>query len=158
MFVVGSVFWFRVPLGKVINKVTTRPITHDVKEPTTNALDVLIVEDNEIDRMVAREMLEQAGCSVTESADGQDGVHAAETRQYHLILMDISMPKLDGATAAKMIRSGNGPNAETPIVALTAHALPDDVARFREAGMADVITKPLSSERLRAVLAQYSLQ
>ncbi|MDD9978253.1 MAG: ATP-binding protein [Boseongicola sp.] len=152
----GSVFWFRVPLKKVTSRPITQPVAHSQRKRTEASLDVLIVEDNEINRMVAREMLEQAGCSVTEATDGQDGVHEAESQKYDLILMDISMPKLDGIAASNMIRGGTGPNKETPIIALTAHALPDDVARFREAGMSDVITKPLSSERLRAVLAELS--
>ncbi len=152
----GSVFWFRLPLSQATDRRITHPIETAEGFLADGQLSVLVVEDNEINRMVAREMLEQAGCHVTEAVDGQEGVRVAETGHFDLILMDISMPKLDGTAATALIKNSSGPNASTPIIALTAHALPDDVTRFREAGMADVITKPLSSDRLRAVLAEYS--
>ena len=152
----GSVFWFKMPLPRASGRRTSQSRSSTANNEVEGSLSVLVVEDNEINRMVAREMLEQAGCTVAEALDGQDGVRAADAQEFDLILMDISMPKLDGTAATAMIKSGNGPNTMTPIIALTAHALPDDVVRFREAGMADVITKPLSSDRLYAVLAEYS--
>ncbi|MDE9450230.1 response regulator [Aliiroseovarius sp. Z3] len=152
----GSVFWVRLPLPHVADRPVTRPVSMTPHEVSGDALRVLLVEDNEVNRMVAREMLEKNGCEVTEAIDGQDGVRAAEAEAFDLILMDISMPKLDGTTAAKMVKNSNGPNVETPIIALTAHALPADVARFRDAGMEDVITKPLSFDRLKAVLTEFS--
>ena len=151
----GSVFWFRLALPRANERRTTQSRTSAASNDVEGSLSVLVVEDNEINRMVAREMLEQAGCAVTEAVDGQDGVRTANAQEFDLILMDISMPKVDGTAATVTIKSGNGPNTSTPIIALTAHALPGDVVRFREAGMADVITKPLSSDRLRAVLAEY---
>ncbi len=152
----GSVFWFSLPLEPASNRRLTQPNEMVGNDIVRERLAVLVVEDNEINRMVAREMLEQSGCTVTEAVDGQDGVRIASAHPFDLILMDISMPKLDGTAATKMIKSSKGPNETTPIVALTAHALPDDVARFREAGMEDVITKPLSADRLTAVLAEFS--
>jgi CheY-like chemotaxis protein len=80
----------------------------------------------------------------------------AEKCSYDLILMDISMPELDGVKATRLIRNGSGPNRATPILALTAHALPEDFARFREAGMADAIVKPLKMQELKRVLARYA--
>ena len=126
----GSVFWVRLPLPHVAARPFTRTVSLAPQEVAGRALRVLVVEDNEINRMVAREMLERNGCVVTEAVDGQDGVRAAEADAFDLILMDISMPKLDGTAAARMVKSGHGPNAGTPIIALTAHALPADVARF----------------------------
>lgn len=121
--------------------------------PHQIGLDVLLVEDNETNRLVAREMLTALGCHVTEAADGQVGVEMAAQRPFDLILMDISMPHLDGVQATALIRSHAGPNADTPIVALTAHAQPDDIERFHAAGMADVLVKPLSLARLAALLS-----
>ena len=152
----GSVFWVKLLLPQVADRTITQPVSQTPQEVSARAHRVLVVEDNEINRMVAREMLEKHGCAVTEAVDGRDGVRACEANQFDLILMDISMPKLDGTAATRIIKSGHGPNAGTPIMALTAHALPADVARFREAGMEDVITKPLSSDRLKAVLTEYS--
>lgn len=149
----GSVFWFNLPLEKIATHITTTPIDIGAGgAPGQFAAKVLVVEDNEINRMVVREMLLRHGCEVTEAQDGHEGVLFAQNVVFDLILMDISMPKIDGVTAAKTIKAENGPNQKTPIIALTAHAMPDDVQKFGEAGMLDVITKPISAERLREVL------
>jgi PAS domain S-box-containing protein len=112
---------------------------------------VLLVEDNAINRLVAREMLVRSGYRVTEAEDGSRGVEIAGKEVFDLILMDISMPVMDGIEATGQIRRG-GPNSATPIVAVTAHALPDDLARFDAAGMSGALTKPLSIEQLRETL------
>ncbi|WP_108503491.1 ATP-binding protein [Paracoccus indicus] len=113
---------------------------------------VLVVDDNEINRLVAREMLKTYGCTVTEAADGLEGVRQAQERAFDLILMDISMPRLNGMDATQRIRTGGGANVATPVIALTAHALPEDIARFREAGMNDALIKPLDRPALEAML------
>ncbi|WP_339950968.1 ATP-binding protein [uncultured Albimonas sp.] len=113
---------------------------------------VLMVEDNDVNRFVLREMLERAGHRVVEAHDGRDGVEAAARRRFDLILMDVSMPGLSGPEAARAIRSGEGPNRDTPIVAVTAHAGEADRRAFREAGMADCLVKPVRQQTLDAVL------
>jgi CheY-like chemotaxis protein len=97
-------------------------------------------------------MLAQAGCEVTEARDGLEGLSAAMERRFDLILMDISMPNMDGLTATQEIRRHDGPNAETTVIALTAHALPTDIERFKDAGMNDVVVKPIERDRLIAAL------
>ena len=151
----GSVFWFRLPL----RDATPAPASHARAARTAasatgavSSAHVLVVEDNEINRMVVGEMLEQAGCTVTRAEDGLEGVERAALEPFDMILMDISMPRMDGIAATRRIRGGQGPNARTPIIALTAHAMPDDVDRFLSVGMNDVLTKPLSRDRLHAVL------
>jgi len=118
----------------------------------TPALDVLMIEDNANNRLVLREMLTHLGHRVTEAEDGAQGLIAAAQRRYDLILMDISMPNMDGLQATGVLRGQPGPNAATPIIALTAHALPDEQERFRAAGMADVLIKPISMTQLDDVL------
>jgi CheY-like chemotaxis protein len=93
---------------------------------------------------------------VTEAADGTAGVAAAATGRFDLILMDISMPGMNGTEAARAIREGGGPNAATPIVATTAHALPAEIESFRANGMPQTLTKPISRAALRALLAGYA--
>ncbi len=155
----GTAFWVRLPLKGVASAdADTEPLLFP--EPkgkqarSLSNMSVLVVEDNETNRMVAREMLTKHGCRVAEARDGHEGVDRARSRAFDIILMDISMPKMDGIAAARAIRESGGPNTSTPIVALTAHALPDDIGRFREAGMDDVLTKPLSVDGLRDVLDQ----
>jgi CheY-like chemotaxis protein/HPt (histidine-containing phosphotransfer) domain-containing protein len=117
---------------------------------------VLLVEDNEVNRMVAQEMLSQAGHAVTEARDGMAGIAAAAERRFDLILMDISMPGMDGVEATEAIRAGNGASKNSPIVALTAHALPEDRRRFADAGMQDVIVKPLRRPELLSAVVRYA--
>lgn len=89
---------------------------------------------------------------MTEAEDGLAGVAAAQQRRFDLILMDISMPRMNGIDAARRIRAGDGPNRDCPIVALTAHAMPADLASFRQAGMDRSLVKPLSRAALNALL------
>jgi PAS domain S-box-containing protein len=114
--------------------------------------DVLLIEDNEINRIVAREMLEADGHTVTEAHDGLQGVHTAQSKNFDLILMDISMPVMDGRTATRTIRSGQGASADTKIVALTANAMEEERKSFKEDGMNGILTKPLTKAALRKVL------
>ncbi len=150
----GSVFWVRVPLRPV--KGVEKP---EGVEKATNfdpvvqgKYSVLIVEDNEINCLIASEMLQGLGCNVTEAKDGHEGVQCAMAQPFDLIFCDISMPRMDGMEATQHIRLGAGPNSKTPIIALTAHALPEGIARFCAAGMDEVIVKPLTIESLQDVL------
>lgn len=105
-------------------------------------MEVLVVEDNEINRRMLVDMLHAKGHSVTEATDGLEGVSAGRDYQYDLILMDISMPKLDGVGATRMLRQF-GKSRHSPIVAVTAHSQPEHMREFLEAGMDRVLTKPL---------------
>lgn len=153
----GSTFTLCLPLPQVKDEqpdAAPVPAKLARHERIGAGISVLIVEDNEINRLIVREMLHALGCSTTECNDGQDGVDRANQQVFDLILMDISMPRLDGVTAAHMIRDGSGPNANTPIVALTAHTSPSDLRRFHAAGMTEVIVKPLSLARLTEILGE----
>jgi CheY-like chemotaxis protein len=151
----GSLFWVRLPVGSP-TEVLIDPVNKESESGTdpNNAkhLKILLVEDNRINRLVARDMLEKAGHKVTEAFDGQEGIHFAGQMQYDAILMDISMPEVDGVTATEKIRKEDGPNRETPIIAVTAHALPEDLQRFSNAGMTDTLIKPVTKDALTRVL------
>ena len=114
---------------------------------------VLVVEDNEINRFVARNMLMAAGCLVSEAQNGEEAVQRAGSTYFDLILMDISMPVLDGLDATRQIRaSQNGASRSTLIVGLTAHALPEEQEMLRQAGMEDCLLKPLRVRQITALL------
>lgn len=155
----GSLFWFRIPFGHQMQETTTgmtKPqgnILQPAQKISVPPMKILLVEDNEINRFVAREMLEADGHSLTEELDGEAGAATAVKSHFDVILMDISMPKLDGISAAKRIRQSNSKYSKTPIIALTAHARPDDISRFQAAGMDRFLTKPVVQNDLRAVLA-----
>lgn len=152
----GSTFRLRVPMAAVVSEPdSARQITAPAFAQTRQVrpLSVLVVEDNEINRFVAREMLLTEGHRVTEAFDGLGGVKAAEAERFDVILMDISMPVMDGQQAARAIRAGNGASARVPIIAVSAHALPEEMASFRAAGMDDCIAKPINRQALNAALS-----
>ncbi len=123
-----------------------------VPEKPSVPLRVLVVEDNEINRFVVRNMLVADGHDVSEAHNGQLGVQIANEQFFDLILMDISMPVLDGRKATVAIRNGNGRSAKTRIVALTANAMAQEQKDFLAHGMDTVLTKPLTKPALRAIL------
>lgn len=157
-FGVGSTFWIKMPYRKPTNEEMAAFLEEEQPKITgpVAAMDILLVEDNEINRFVARRLLESLGHSVTEAENGRLGVDAADARAYDVILMDVSMPVMDGVTATRTIRQGDGRSAKVPIVGLTAHVLNEELNRFREAGMNDCLNKPIDRDRLGAVLARYA--
>ncbi|MFN5996669.1 MAG: ATP-binding protein [Paracoccaceae bacterium] len=155
----GSLFWVRLPIGepqqpkrKTTGSAKRKPVSVTDSAPVRQ-LNVLLVEDNQINRLVARDMLQKCGHTVLEAHDGREGVRFASSQAFDLILMDISMPELDGIAATSIIRDADGPNRTTPIIALTAHALPEDAARFHAAGITSTLLKPLSFATLKTALA-----
>ncbi|WP_425053119.1 ATP-binding protein [Psychromarinibacter sp. S121] len=150
----GSLFWLRLPFEPVDLSEPEQTGTKAEPAPSIRPLDILLVEDNEINRLVAREILEADGHSVTEAVNGRAGVEWANARRFDAILMDVSMPVMDGPEAARTIRSGTGPSAATPIIAVTAHALPEEIAEFRKAGMPHCVSKPLDRNVLQQTLAE----
>ena len=149
----GSLFWVRLPLPEVQG---TDPYAETIQLETKATLEpqrILIVEDNRINRFVAREMLEKDGHLVVEAHDGEEGAAFGHRQKFDLILMDISMPRMDGLTATKVIRDGKGESKNTPIIALTAHALPNEIVKFKDAGMNEVLIKPISISSLRNAMS-----
>lgn len=160
----GSLFWLRLPLGVVdadartataeaAAKETALPARQEDALAATPPQNVLVVEDNEINRFLLRRYLESAGHVVTEAVDGLQGVEIAQKQKFDAILMDISMPRLDGVAATEKIRASGGPSAAARILALTAHALPEEQHRFRSVGMETGLTKPISRIELLRRLA-----
>ncbi len=102
---------------------------------------VLLVEDNEINQQVAREILESAGLNVALANDGQEAVNAVKESNYDAVLMDVQMPVMDGYTATREIRKDER-FKELPIIAMTAHAMAGDEDKSLEAGMNGHVAKP----------------
>ena len=113
---------------------------------------VLVVEDNELNREIAQDLLEDAGFLVETAADGAEAVEkvkASRPGYYALILMDLRMPVMDGHTAARIIRALPDPGlANVPIVALSANTFDEDRKRSAESGMNAHLAKPLDVDRL----------
>ncbi|WP_042698613.1 response regulator [Azospirillum sp. B506] len=126
--------------------------------PATGSLHVLVVEDVEMNRMLAVTLLKQAGHSVVAVADGAQAVEAvaqaAEGEPFDAILMDINMPVMDGLEATRRIRAMPGPVSRVAIVALTANTFPDDIAQCYEAGMDCHVPKPIDRAQLLGEIAR----
>lgn len=115
---------------------------------------VLMVEDNEDNRRILRDLLTSAGYEVIEAVTGEDGVRLAEAHQPDLILMDIQLPGMDGYEATRCIR-GHPALARTPIIAVTSYALSGDDAKALAAGCDAYIAKPFSPRALLAKVQEY---
>jgi CheY-like chemotaxis protein/HPt (histidine-containing phosphotransfer) domain-containing protein/two-component sensor histidine kinase len=116
---------------------------------------VLVVDDNEINRLVAVDLLNELGYRSETVCDGQEALEKAGTGTYAAILMDCQMPRMDGYEATRRIRELPAPNSRVPIIALTAHALVGDRDRVLTAGMDDYITKPVRVKALGRVLRSW---
>jgi len=127
---------------------------------------VLLVEDNEINQQVAKEILEGAGLNVALATNGQEAVNAVKENNYDAVLMDVQMPVMDGYTATKEIRkweaevskegSALSPQpSELPIIAMTAHAMAGDEDKSLQAGMNGHVTKPIDPDQLFGTLQKW---
>jgi len=108
---------------------------------------ILLVEDNEDNRVVYRTMLTHFGFHVIEAADGAEALRSAREDRPDLILMDISIPLIDGWEATRTLKADPG-TAGIPVIALTAHALDTDRARAQEIGFDVFLTKPVEPRRV----------
>jgi signal transduction histidine kinase/CheY-like chemotaxis protein len=115
---------------------------------------VLLVDDVELNREVAKEYLRGAGMRVDTASDGREAVAKARAGDYALVLMDVQMPVMDGLTATRELRAD--PRCrDLPILAMTAHAMDGDQERSLAAGMNDHLTKPIEADRLYAALLRW---
>jgi CheY-like chemotaxis protein/HPt (histidine-containing phosphotransfer) domain-containing protein len=104
---------------------------------------VLIVDDNPTNRLVAANMLKEFEIHTSIASNGLEAVTAASAFHYDIILMDVRMPEMDGLQATRAIRASEGESQHVPIIAFTANAFAEDVAACREAGMNDMVVKPV---------------
>ncbi len=108
---------------------------------------ILLVEDNEMNRDMLSRRLERKGFEIAVAVDGREAVEMAKTGEYDLVLMDMSLPEIDGWEATRQLRAA--PDTErTPIISLTAHAMAGDREKALEAGCDDYDTKPIELDRL----------
>jgi signal transduction histidine kinase/two-component SAPR family response regulator len=121
------------------------------EQPTMN---ILLAEDNQINSIMAMELLEEAGHRVTAVENGEEALQALEAGDYDLVLMDVQMPVMDGVTATRMIRESESGkfDPEIPVIGLSAYAMKGDRERFLDTGMDYYVTKPLEAEYLFNIL------
>ncbi len=119
-------------------------------------LRVLVVDDNAINRLIAARMVQRLGCEVVPVEGGKAAVAAATQERFDVVMMDCSMPDMDGYQATACIRAAPKPFADVPIVALTANALSGDRERCLAAGMDDYLTKPMQLAQLEQMLRRFA--
>ena len=151
----GSTFWFEVrgPLAELAaHEEDAAPLLD-----SEAGVRLLLVEDNAVNRELVKTMLEPFGIGVETANDGVAGVEAMRQGHFDLVLMDVQMPVMDGLTATREIRAMEGARgAATPIVAMTANVLPEQIATCLAAGMDDHLGKPISPTKLLEAVARWS--
>ena len=122
--------------------------------PPAAALSILVVEDHEINRIVARSLLEAAGHRVMEATNGEEALRCLEAQRFDCVLMDIQMPVMDGLQATQQLRTmeQTSGRARTPVVALTANTMQGDRERYLAAGMDGFLAKPYDKRTLLAAV------
>ncbi len=116
---------------------------------------ILLVEDNEINQQVAKEILEGADLNVTLANNGQEALETVKHTRFDAVLMDVQMPVMDGYTATRQIRNLKSEIRNVPIIAMTAHAMAGDEDKSLAAGMNGHVTKPIDPDQLFATLQKW---
>ena len=153
----GSCFSFDLIMPYAQDDVTRKLVAASVTDEPPEAnkrLRILLAEDNATNAYVASEILSDAGHEVSVATDGQKAIDMSVAMKFDLILMDISMPDVDGLQAAKAIRSSDSVNRDTRIIALTAHVMEADNNDLREAGMSGYLSKPIRKNILLDAVAR----
>ncbi len=123
---------------------------------TARPLQILLTEDNPVNRLLAVRLLEKQGHTVVTASDGQAAVDLMAGQEFDLVLMDVQMPVMDGFEATAAIRARESETgAHTPIIAMTAHAMKGYREQCLEAGMDDYVTKPIQLQELKSAIASF---
>jgi CheY-like chemotaxis protein len=150
---IGTTFWFLLPFeeGHAVEKKKLSFFSNSDKK-----MAVLLAEDQPMNQMVATDTLEELfpGISVDIANNGEEAVQMAALKSYDIILMDVHMPQKDGYDATREIRTSAGKNARTPILALTANAVKEEIDKCLAAGMNRHLAKPFDPEKLRSSILE----
>lgn len=150
----GSTFWFTLPYKplregvEIIDEQSSNQ--HELK--SVRKLIILVAEDNEINQVIIKALLEKMGHEVTFANNGYEAVDEVKVHDYDLILMDVRMPGLSGPDATIQIRQLDGYKADIPIIALTADMMADNRKSYFDAGMNDCVGKPINPEELAVAI------
>jgi len=155
----GSVFWFSAALPQADDGCVETPwraaIDRSARTVSSDRAPlVLLAEDNDINRLVAKVLLDKLGVQMAVARDGREAIEMAAARDYDAILMDCRMPGVDGLQATRQIRVAEGAG-HVPIIAMTALAMPGDRERCLAAGMDDYLSKPVRLETLAAAIRRW---
>jgi two-component system, sensor histidine kinase len=152
---VGSTFWFTLPyipaeseMIEVAPNITNKVSHHQANRP----LNILVAEDNSLNQQIIEAIVNGFGHRTEIAEDGGIAIDAHRNHEYDLILMDIRMPKVSGVDATRSIRLMDGDKSSIPIIALTADAMEEHKIVYFEAGINEVVTKPIDRDLLAAAI------
>ena len=151
---IGATFWFEVALQKGQDRKILKDDDDD-DLPGTSAIagvHILVAEDIITNQLIITAMLERMGCDVDVVSDGAEAVRSIMQRSYDAVLMDVSMPEMDGLEATKIVRANGDESASVPIIGVTAYAFDEDREKILAAGMDELISKPISRAALYQAL------
>lgn len=146
---VGSKFWFTLPYIAVKNTILSdKQSPTGSKFETNRKLDILYAEDNRVNQLVIRKLVEKFGHTVTIAENGIEAVSAHVNGNFDLILMDVRMPKMDGLDATRAIRNLGGEKSVIPIIAVTADAMKENTQLYTDRGMNGYLAKPVNRDEM----------
>lgn len=151
---VGSTFRVTVPMPRGDVVQLAADTGSGATDSETGGLRILVAEDNGVNQILIKAILDQMGHYSDIVANGFEALRQVQEAHYDVVLMDIQMPEMDGEAAARAIRALHGPAARVPIIALTANAMVEDRASYLKVGMDDHVPKPISPKQLRAAIAR----
>ena len=128
---------------------------NNTNELSFSHIKVLLVDDNEINLKLAKTLLEMRGINVTIACDGEQAIEKANKEYFHLILMDLHMPKLNGFEASEIIRNTENPCKHSKIIALTANAMPEEQLQVFHSGMNDILLKPITEQQFISTFSRW---
>ena len=150
----GSVFWLRLPASAAVVIAASLPVVAGLPAPAKHRHDVLYIEDNAVNQVLMQGMLaHRPGIDLRLAAWPEDGLAMALGQPPDLVLLDIQLPGMDGFEVLRRLREQPALR-HTPVIAVSANAMPDDLAGAQRAGFADYLTKPVDLPRLLAVVDQ----
>lgn len=151
----GSTFELKVPLVRGDSRLLVQQENGaDLPERASTSLRILVAEDNGVNQILIKAILDQMGHYSDIVADGIEALRQVQQAQYDLVLMDIQMPEMDGQAATQAIRALGGPVSRIPIIAMTANAMVEDRAAYLSIGMTDYVSKPIVVRQLALALAR----
>lgn len=153
----GTTFYFTMTFPEVVLDGAPQCCEDGIECLPNYNLNILLVEDDRVNRIVAQRLLTKMGCSVTSVENGLMALESLKGKAFDLIIMDVQMPVMDGVASTEAIRRGEAgeSNAAIPITAMTAYTLPEDRDNFMAAGMTDYLAKPIDVDELQKMLSRH---
>lgn len=154
----GSTFWIEIPFLIGESNTLDSPVesdNHAIENFEAYQGSVLVAEDNSVNQLIIRKLIEKTGLQVTIVDNGAEVLNSLQAQSFDLVILDCQMPVMDGYEACHAIRSSGNSYSGIPIIALTASALKEDEKKCMEAGMNDFLTKPVDPKKLYESLSSF---